>query len=94
MRQLTTELGNTPTKATIIYEDNQAAISMTKKSQFHGRSKHIGIKYHFIHDLVTGGSVKLEYCPTKKMTAEMLTKGLIREQFFKLRKMARIVELS
>ena len=43
MRQLTTELGNIPTKATTIYEDNQVAISMTKNSQFHGRSKHIGI---------------------------------------------------
>ena len=94
MRQLTTELGNTPKKATTIYEDNQAAISMTKNPQFHGRSKHIGIKYHFIRDLVTEGSVRLEYCPTKEMMAGMLTKGQSREQFFKLRKMAGIIELS
>ena len=94
MRQLTTQLGNTSTKATTIYEDNQAAISMTKDPQFHGRSKHIGIKYYFIHDLVTEESVRLEYCPTKEMMADMLTKGLNRVQFFKFRKMAEIVELS
>ena len=94
MRQLTTQLGNTPTKATTIYEDNQAAISMTKNPQFHGRSKHSEIKYHFIHDLVTEGTVKLEYCPTKEMTADMQMKGLNHEQFFKLRKMAGIVGLS
>lgn len=36
MRQLATELGGGPTKATTIFEDNQTAISMTKNPQFHG----------------------------------------------------------
>ena len=43
---------------------------------------------------MTEGSVRLEYCPTMEMMADMLTKGLSHEQFFKLRKMAGIVELS
>ena len=48
MRQLTTELGNGQKGATTIFEDNQSAIRMAKNPQFHGRSKHIGIKYHYI----------------------------------------------
>ena len=74
--QLTSELGiGTPAKATI-FEDNQSAIGMTKNPQFHGRSKHIAIKYHFVRDQVGKGTVKLKYCPTKEMVADMLTKGL------------------
>ena len=36
LRQLTTELGSSSTKATTIFEDNQAAISMSKNPQLHG----------------------------------------------------------
>ena len=31
-----------------IYVDNQSAIAIDKNPQFHGRVKHINIKYHFI----------------------------------------------
>ncbi len=57
---------------------------MTHNPQFHGRSKHIGIKYHFVREHVQAGDIKLVYCPTGEMTADMLTKGLSRESFCKL----------
>ena len=50
MRQLTTELQSSPKAPTVMYEDNQSAMSMTKNQQFHGKGKHIAIKYHFIHE--------------------------------------------
>ena len=78
----------------MIFEDNQAAISMAKNPQFHGRSKHIAIKYHFIRDHVSSGSVELKYCYTKEMVADMLTKGLYRDQFEKLRWMAGVREMD
>ena len=58
---------------------------MTKNPQFHGRAKHISIKHHFIRQQVAQGSIVLEYCPTHKMTADILTKGLSREDFCKHR---------
>ena len=85
LRQLTTELGSGSTKATTIFEDNQAAISMSKKPQFHGQAKHISIKYHFIRKQVSDGTVTLKYCPTQNMVADMLPKGLHHDQFTKLR---------
>ena len=67
--QLTSELGiGTPAKATTFFEDNQSAIGMTKNPQFHGRSKHIAIKYHFVRDQVGKGTVKLKYCPMKGLS--------------------------
>ena len=76
MRQLSSESKNGPTEATAIFEDNQLAICMAKNPQFHGRAKHIGIKYHFIREQVSSGTVDLMYCKTDEMIADMLTKGL------------------
>ena len=88
MRQLSSELKNGPTEATTIFEDNQSAICMAKNPQFHGRAKHIGIKYHFIREQVSSGTVDLKYCRTDEMIADMLTKGLSRDRLAKLRNMA------
>ena len=76
----------------LIYEDNQSAIAMTKNPKFHGRAKHIDIKHHFIRQQVAQGTIMFEYCPTVKMVANILTKGLSRETFCKLRSMSRMVE--
>ena len=94
LRQLITELGSPPEEPTLIFEDNQSAIAMTKNPQFHGRAKHIDIKHHFIREQVSQGNVKLEYCPTTEMTADILTKGLSRESFDKLREKSGVVELT
>ena len=66
MRQLTTYLTGGPT---VVFDDNQAAIAMTKNSQFHGHSKHITIKYHFVRDKVNDRTLKIRNCPTTKMIA-------------------------
>jgi hypothetical protein len=37
---------------TVIHCDNQSCIKLSKNLVFHDRSKHIEIRYHFIHDWV------------------------------------------
>ncbi|KAG3176917.1 hypothetical protein PC128_g17075 [Phytophthora cactorum] len=59
-----------------IREDNQSCIKMTKNPVNHGRAKHIDIKYHHIRDEVKRGEVKLEYCETSLMLADIMTKAL------------------
>ena len=61
LRQLTADLNSTQPSATTIFEDNQSAISMAKPPQFHNRTKHVGIKYHFIREQVNSGTVELRY---------------------------------
>lgn len=68
-----------------IREDNQAAIAIAENPVSHGRTKHIDLKYHFIRDQVEEGTVHLKYCPSEKMTADILTKGIPKPQFIKLR---------
>ena len=60
----------------MIQEDNQSCIKMTKNPVNHGRAKHIDIKYHHIRDEVKRGEVKLKYCETTIMLADIMTKGL------------------
>ena len=44
---------------------------MAKNPQFHGRSKHIASKYHFIQEQVLNGKVELKYCKTDEMIADL-----------------------
>lgn len=94
MRDLTATLENQSHRSVVIFEDNQSTIAITRNPQYHGRSKHISIKYHFIRNQVNEGVVDLKYCPTQDMVADMLTKGLSKERFTKLRSMAGVVTLQ
>ena len=69
----------------VILEDNQAAICMAKNPQFHGQAKHVDIKYHFIREHIANAAVKLEYCSSEEMTADIFTKALNSAKCTKLR---------
>lgn len=91
LKKMISQMGTDQRKAVTIFDDSQSAIAMTRNPQFHGRSKHIDIKYHFIRDLVEEGAVNLVYCTTKEMVADILTKGLCREQHERLKEMMGLV---
>ena len=74
-----------------IHEDNQAAIALTKNPQFHDRTKHIQVKYHWIREQVSNGNFKLTYVDTKNQLADLFTKAL---QGFVLRPLYRRLGLS
>ena len=91
MRHLVSVLNgneNGLTKPTLIFEDNQSAICMAKNQKYHGCSKHIDIKFHFVREQVAAGSVDLKHCRSEDMIADILTKGLCGPQFKKLRSTA------
>jgi len=56
--------------------DNQSVIVLTHNHQYHTHTKHIDVRFHFIHWVVDQGIVRLVYCPTKDMVADVLTKAL------------------
>ena len=91
LKKLIAELGSPPKRPTPIFEDNQSSIGMSKNPQHHGRAKHIDIKHHFIRQQVANKNIKLEYCPTKVMTAYIFTKVLAHEPFYALRSKAGII---
>jgi len=64
------------TEPTTLHCDNQSAVAITTNGNFHTRTKHIDIRYHFIQFIIKNGSLKLIYCPTDDMMADTLTKAL------------------
>ena len=54
---------------------------MSKNLVFRDKSKHIEIKYQFIHDMVEKGVVKLWYVATDEQVVDVLTKSLSKVKF-------------
>ncbi|KAG6471756.1 hypothetical protein ZIOFF_069202 [Zingiber officinale] len=72
---------------TMVCCDSKSTIELIKNPVFHGRSKHIDIKYHFIRDLVREIEIAVNYCKNEFQVADIFTKGLKEETFMKLKKM-------
>ena len=70
----------------IIHEDNQSAIKLASNSITNDRSKHIDVRYHFIRDRIHRGEINLNYIPTKFQLADLMTKGLPKDQHYALAK--------
>ena len=80
LRRLISSLGFDCKKATVLFEDNQGAIALSKNPKGHSRTKHIDIKYHFIREAVSKKEIELAHCPSEKMIADILTKGLPKQK--------------
>ena len=56
--------------------DSQDAIAYTKDPKYHGKRKHIDIKYNFVRDMVVQKEVNVKYISTHQMIADPLTKPI------------------
>jgi lipoate-protein ligase A len=71
-------------KVMVIQADNQGGISLTKNPTHHAQTKHIDVQHHFVRKRVENGEIQFEYCPTKQIVADVLTKALSKERHHKL----------
>jgi len=78
LRNLHNELGFPEKTPTIIKGDNDGSIAMARNLQFHKRSKHVDIRWHWIHEKVQDGEVSIGTCRDPTQTADVLTKALTR----------------
>jgi hypothetical protein len=77
LRRLLLEFGLSSSNATVIHADNQGANAFTKDTQFHRRTKHIDVRYHYTRDQIKDGSIQVEYVATANQKADILTKPLL-----------------
>jgi len=61
---------------TLIRGDNEGSIAMAKNPQFHKRSKHIAIRWHWVRDLVQEGKIYVDSCRDPEQTVDVLMKAL------------------
>ena len=66
LRSLISSLFGIDIHTTTLFSDNQSTIALTKEHQYHARTKHIDICFHFLHWIVEEGHGRLHiiYCPT------------------------------
>ena len=79
------DLGEQTDALTTIYEDNQGATELAKNAKYHDWTKHIEIYHHFVREKVVSNEIREIYCRTQDMVADIMTKGLPKPAFEKLR---------
>lgn len=83
-QRLLVELAGKIVKKPILRMDNQSVMKLIRNPEFHRRSKHIEIKFHFVRSKYAEEFV-LEYINTRNQEADILTKRLARATFEALR---------
>ena len=69
-------------KKPILITDSQSAQSLAENPEFHRKTKHIDIQYHFIRQLVNEEKIILTYTASKSNLADAFTKGIPKDQFY------------
>lgn len=58
----------------LIHYDSIAALACAKDPKYHGKIKHIEVKYNFIKDMIAHKEMVPEHILTSQMIANLLTK--------------------
>ena len=85
MQRIWKQIKGTQSNSVKILCDNSSTIKLAKNPVLHGRSKHIDVRFHFLRNLISDGSISMEYCGTGEQVADIMTKPLKFDQFEKLR---------
>nr|GEZ27152.1 zinc finger, CCHC-type [Tanacetum cinerariifolium] len=74
--------------------DNKSAITLMKNPMFHGRSKHIDIRHHFIRECVEKNQIEVEHISGDLQRGDILTKALARIKFAETRELLGVKEIK
>ena len=76
--EASTSIDATCSRPQRILAENQGAIKLAANLQFHDRTKHIDIRYHFVREAAERGLIAIDYVPTANMRADIVTEALPR----------------
>ena len=93
LRRLLADIGINQDQPSILNEDNQGAIELSRNPRFHNRTKHIDVAYHFVREKVNDNSIIVQYCSTDQMLADVMTKSLPKQTFQNFRDMLGVKEI-
>ena len=74
--------------------DNISTVLILKNPMFHGRTKHIKIKYHFIREVQQSNEVLLIHCSSENPLVDIFTKPLPMERFEALKQKIGVCQLD
>ena len=67
-------LGFTCPRPYKMYTDSQACLKIATSNTTLGKVRHLEIRYHLVRCIIISGSIKMEYCITEEMLADLFTK--------------------
>ena len=72
----------------VLHQDNKSTILLHNKGRqsLGKRTRHIALRYFYIHDVVSRGELEIHYCPAENMMADYMSKPLQGTLFKKFRK--------
>lgn len=85
LRRMLNQLGEKQSDPTPIHCDNQSAIKLVRNPEFHNRTKHISVRFHFIRDQQEQKEIDIDYVRTEDQLADLFTKPLHGPRFERLR---------
>nr|GEW11679.1 ribonuclease H-like domain, reverse transcriptase, RNA-dependent DNA polymerase [Tanacetum cinerariifolium] len=94
LKRLLSKLTHSQEEKVTIQVDNKSAIALMKNIVFHGRSKHIDTKYHFIRECVESEDIQVELVNGEYQKADILTKALLKIKFLTMRHLIGLKDLS
>lgn len=81
VRAVLTDLGRPQNVPTVANKDNLGAIAWTEEIQGLQNVKHIGIRFHFVREMVSKRSVVIKYTTSQDHRADRFMKVLIGQLF-------------
>ena len=69
-----------PVPAVCIHYDNQAALRKAHNFVYNGKSRHIRRRHNTVRQLLSNGTISIDYVRTNDNLADPFTKGLSREK--------------
>ncbi|GJS99877.1 ribonuclease H-like domain, reverse transcriptase, RNA-dependent DNA polymerase [Tanacetum coccineum] len=93
LKRLLSRLTHSKEEKITIMVDNKSAIALMKNPVFHGRSKHIDTKYHFIRECVKREDIQVEFISEEYQKADILTKALPKIKFLIMRQLIGLKDL-
>jgi hypothetical protein len=68
----------------VMYEDNQSTIAMVKNGNCTAeRTRHINVKYFWLHDKIKAGEIVLRYIESENNVADYFTKSIVDASLFR-----------
>jgi len=77
-----------------VHCDSMSAIYLAKNQVYHARSKHIGVKYQFVRDVLKDGDIEMKKIHTKDNPASILTKVVPSVKFNHCKNLLQILPVS
>lgn len=86
IKRLLSDLAVDTLNKCVVFEDNQSCLRIIKSGKWNTkRSKHIDVKYRFIHDVVNYGDISFCYVESRNQLADTFTKMIGNVRFKEIR---------